>query len=165
MKAPLPNASSKPFNTDEPFSTYYSLIPGYWLQLLAFTFMYTLCKVTSTMYKYIFALPAEPQEHSLSKSPKPKCDLARLLNTFLLYVVAVRELFLVFCLYCVCFVYKIYSNEYLWRFNICTKLVWYTFNGHIQRYTPLSSNKLHCQWVLFLFCFNVLVLHFCWIET
>lgn len=114
MNAPLPNASSKPFNTDEPFSTYYSLIPGYWLQLLAFTFMYTLCKVTSTMFKCICALPAEPQEHSLSKSPKPKCDLAWLLNTFLLYVVAVREFFLFFfvCTVLVLFIKFIQMNIY-----------------------------------------------------
>lgn len=81
-------------------------ILDYWFhQQLVFIFMYTLCKVTSSTFKFVCALPAELQERSLSKSPKPKCNLARLLNTFLLYVVAVRELFLFVCLHCACFVY------------------------------------------------------------
>lgn len=121
--------------------------------------MYTLCKVTSSTFKFVCALTAELQEDSLSKSHKPKCNLAWLLNTFLLYVVAVRELFLFFCLHCACFVYNINSNEYLWRFNICIKLVWYTCNGHIQRHI-LQYHYPQTNCIASEFCFSVFVLLF-----
>lgn len=81
---------------------------------MAFTFMFTLCKVTSSVFKFLCALPAKLQGHSLSKSSKPKCDLAQLLYPFLLYVVAVRELFFVFfvCTVLVLFIKWIQMNIY-----------------------------------------------------
>ncbi len=128
-------------------------IPGNWFQQQpAFTFMYTLCKGTSSTFKFVRALTSWTAGAFIIQISQAKVQ-SGLISEHFSAVCGSCQLF-VFCFHCACFVYQINSNKHLWRFNICTKLIWYTFNGPIQRHI-LQHHYPHTALpvsFVFLFC-------------
>ncbi len=137
-------------------------IPGNWFQQQpAFTFMYTLCKGTSSTFKFVRALTSRTAGAFIIQISQAKVQSGLISEHFLLYVIAVSCLFFVFTVL-VLFIKLIQTNIYEGLTFVPS-----LFGTHLMvLFSDIFFNTtiltLHCQWVL-LFCFVTLLLNRRWV--